>query len=90
MISKFARDKSLRGAKEAYDKQQRVLQEAPAVGWWHVTHTYRRPEDVRFFGTWLKWSCKLLDIGYLRSYWPYLGHYLRSLKERTKESMKSP
>ena len=89
MLSTSVRDRSLLGAKKAYEEWQRASQEAPDIGWYNVSHTEERSEEVVFLGKWLKWSCKLLDIRYLRSYWAALGHYLRYFKGRSKDSLAS-
>ena len=90
MSPKFVRDRSLHGVKEAYDQLQSSLQEAPTGGEWNVTRTFRSPENVRFYGIWLKWACKLLDLAYLRQYWAHLGLYLGEVSKRIASFRKRP
>ena len=90
MSSKFARDRSLRGAKEIHDQLQHSLQETPTEGKWNVTRIFRPPENVRFYGIWLKWACKLLDLAYLRQYWAHLGLYLGEVSKRIESFKKRP
>ena len=84
MSSQVVRDRSLYSVKDAYDQLKKSLQETPTGGQWNVTRTFRPPDTVRYYGTWLKWACKLLDIGYLRKYWAHLGIYLGVLSGRVE------